>query len=192
MRSVTTNLSRVAVDVAMARPHPSSSCRPCRRRAAGSPVRVALFSNTSWTRRSTRCSTPPGRPRPHYRALVEELLAASPEELRQRQLEADRAFLTQGITFTVYGDEQGTERIFPVRSAAADRHGARVGDARARPDAAADRHQPVPARTSTTRAASSPRASCRAISSTAAATTAARCAACASTATSTSRSPAPI
>ena len=51
--------------------------------------------------------------RPHYRALIEELLVASPEELRQRQLEADRAFLTQGITFTVYGDAQGTERIFP-------------------------------------------------------------------------------
>ena len=31
----------------------------------------------------------------------------------KRQLEADRAFLTQGITFTVYGDDQGTERIFP-------------------------------------------------------------------------------
>jgi uncharacterized circularly permuted ATP-grasp superfamily protein len=53
------------------------------------------------------------RPRPHYRALIEELLVASPEQLRQRQLEADRAFLTQGITFTVYGDDQGTERIFP-------------------------------------------------------------------------------
>jgi uncharacterized circularly permuted ATP-grasp superfamily protein len=53
------------------------------------------------------------RARPHYRALIEELLVASPEELRQRQLEADRAFLTQGITFTVYGDDQGTERIFP-------------------------------------------------------------------------------
>jgi uncharacterized circularly permuted ATP-grasp superfamily protein len=51
--------------------------------------------------------------RPHYRALIEELLVTAPEELRQRQLEADRAFLTQGITFTVYGDDQGTERIFP-------------------------------------------------------------------------------
>ena len=51
--------------------------------------------------------------RAHYRPLVEELLVASPDELRQRQLEADRAFLTQGITFTVYGDDQGTERIFP-------------------------------------------------------------------------------
>jgi uncharacterized circularly permuted ATP-grasp superfamily protein len=53
------------------------------------------------------------RPHPHYRALVDELLDVEPDELRRRQLEADRAFLTQGITFTVYGDEQGTERIFP-------------------------------------------------------------------------------
>ena len=53
------------------------------------------------------------RARAHYRPLIEELLIASPDELRQRQLEADRAFLTQGITFTVYGDDQGTERIFP-------------------------------------------------------------------------------
>jgi uncharacterized circularly permuted ATP-grasp superfamily protein len=53
------------------------------------------------------------RARPHYRPLIEELQVASTEELRQRQLEADRAFLTQGITFTVYGDDQGTERIFP-------------------------------------------------------------------------------
>ena len=45
--------------------------------------------------------------------LLEELVSVSLPELRQRQMEADRAFLTQGITFTVYGDEQGTERIFP-------------------------------------------------------------------------------
>ncbi len=54
-----------------------------------------------------------GRPRPHYHALLEELASVTPEELQRRQLDADRAFLTQGITFTVYGDEQGTERIFP-------------------------------------------------------------------------------
>src|SRR5262245_24801488 len=53
------------------------------------------------------------RARGHYRALLEELVSASLDELRGRQVEADRAFLTQGITFTVYGDEQGTERIFP-------------------------------------------------------------------------------
>jgi uncharacterized circularly permuted ATP-grasp superfamily protein len=54
-----------------------------------------------------------GRARPQYAALLEELATVAPDELRRRQLDADRAFLTQGITFTVYGDEQGTERIFP-------------------------------------------------------------------------------
>jgi uncharacterized circularly permuted ATP-grasp superfamily protein len=54
-----------------------------------------------------------GRPRTPCRPLFEDLRAASHSELRQRQLEADKAFLTQGITFTVYGDEEGTERIFP-------------------------------------------------------------------------------
>ena len=54
-----------------------------------------------------------GRPRSYCRPLFEDLRAASHAELRQRQLEADKAFLTQGITFTVYGDEEGTERIFP-------------------------------------------------------------------------------
>src|SRR6187549_883254 len=56
---------------------------------------------------------PIGAPREHYRALIEELLAASPTDLRRHQVEADKAFLAQGITFTVYGDDQGTERIFP-------------------------------------------------------------------------------
>jgi uncharacterized circularly permuted ATP-grasp superfamily protein len=54
-----------------------------------------------------------GESRPHCRILLEDLLAASTAELHQRQIEADRAFLTQGITFTVYGDNEGTERIFP-------------------------------------------------------------------------------
>ena len=35
------------------------------------------------------------------------------DELRRRQQVADLSFLHQGITFTVYGREEGTERIFP-------------------------------------------------------------------------------
>ena len=54
-----------------------------------------------------------GRARMHCNALFDELRAASHTDLGQRQMEADKAFLTQGITFTVYGDNQGTERIFP-------------------------------------------------------------------------------
>jgi uncharacterized circularly permuted ATP-grasp superfamily protein len=52
-------------------------------------------------------------PRPQCQALYKDLLAASVPELRDHQSEAEKTFLTQGITFTVYGDTQGTERIFP-------------------------------------------------------------------------------
>src|SRR5882757_3742181 len=55
----------------------------------------------------------PGKPRPHYQALFRTLLELPPEELRKSQQAADLSFLHQGITFTVYGNEQGTERVFP-------------------------------------------------------------------------------
>jgi uncharacterized circularly permuted ATP-grasp superfamily protein len=48
-----------------------------------------------------------------YAALHRRLLELSSAALRRRQQDADSAFLQQGVTFTVYGDEQGTERIFP-------------------------------------------------------------------------------
>ncbi len=35
------------------------------------------------------------------------------EELNEKQKFVDNSFLKSGITFTVYGDEQGTEKIFP-------------------------------------------------------------------------------
>src|ERR1700704_5750062 len=73
----------------------------------------ALFSRYDIDGPYDEMFDPAGRPRPYCRPLFEDLRAASQSELRQRQLEADKAFLTQGITFTVYGDEEGTERIFP-------------------------------------------------------------------------------
>lgn len=54
-----------------------------------------------------------GEPRPHYRLLYQRLLELTASDLQQRQRYADLTFLNQGITFTVYGDEEGTERIFP-------------------------------------------------------------------------------
>ena len=51
--------------------------------------------------------------RPHYRALAETLAALPNDELQRRKQSADLSFLTQGITFTVYGRDEGTERIFP-------------------------------------------------------------------------------
>jgi uncharacterized circularly permuted ATP-grasp superfamily protein len=55
----------------------------------------------------------PGRARPHYQALFSRLQSVDPQEMRRRQSTADLAFLHQGITFTVYGQDEGTERIFP-------------------------------------------------------------------------------
>lgn len=54
-----------------------------------------------------------GDVRPHYRSLQEELAGLSREGFEQRRREADIQFLYQGITFTVYSQEEGTERIFP-------------------------------------------------------------------------------
>jgi uncharacterized circularly permuted ATP-grasp superfamily protein len=52
-------------------------------------------------------------PRSHYQALFRTLLQLPGEQLRKSQQAADLSFLHQGITFTVYGNEQGTERVFP-------------------------------------------------------------------------------
>ena len=45
--------------------------------------------------------------------LYQGILNLEAGELRRRQQIADLSFLHQGITFTVYGREEGTERIFP-------------------------------------------------------------------------------
>src|SRR5882724_6053224 len=55
----------------------------------------------------------PGVPRAHYQGLFRTLLELPGEELKKSQQAADLSFLHQGITFTVYGNEQGTERVFP-------------------------------------------------------------------------------
>jgi uncharacterized circularly permuted ATP-grasp superfamily protein len=54
-----------------------------------------------------------GEPRPHYHELYKALLDLPGDELRRRKQASDLTFLHQGITFTVYGREEGTERIFP-------------------------------------------------------------------------------
>jgi uncharacterized circularly permuted ATP-grasp superfamily protein len=54
-----------------------------------------------------------GRVRPHYRQLWQRLQRLNPREFDRRREATDASFLRQGITFTVYSDERGTERIFP-------------------------------------------------------------------------------
>ncbi len=54
-----------------------------------------------------------GTPRPHYQHLIDRLHELTPEEFNQKREAVDLAFLQQGITFTVYGEESSTERVFP-------------------------------------------------------------------------------
>ena len=54
-----------------------------------------------------------GRVRPPARRAVELLEAIGPREFRARQKLADSTFLKSGITFSVYSDDRGSERIFP-------------------------------------------------------------------------------
>ena len=54
-----------------------------------------------------------GSVRSHYRSTYERFLKLSREEFERKREGVDLAFLRQGVTFTVYSDEEGTERIFP-------------------------------------------------------------------------------
>uniref|UniRef100_A0ACD5GTH1 Uncharacterized protein n=1 Tax=Desertifilum tharense IPPAS B-1220 TaxID=1781255 RepID=A0ACD5GTH1_9CYAN len=53
------------------------------------------------------------QPRPQAAPLIERINALSEGELLQRQQAAQIALFKLGVTFNVYGDTQGTERIFP-------------------------------------------------------------------------------
>lgn len=56
---------------------------------------------------------PNGTPRQGAERLIERINSLPPGELRARQQSIESALLRMGITFTVYGDEAGTEKIFP-------------------------------------------------------------------------------
>jgi uncharacterized circularly permuted ATP-grasp superfamily protein len=54
-----------------------------------------------------------GTPRSHYRSLVTILESFTHEEIDRRERLQKLALVDQGITFTVYGEKEGIERIFP-------------------------------------------------------------------------------
>ena len=151
----------------------------------------ALFSSYDLDVAYDEMFEPTGRARPHCGRSSKTCAPRRTPSSGQRQLEADKAFLTQGITFTVYGDDEGTERIFPF-------------DLLPRIITAPEWRTLERGLTQRLTAinlflkdvyhegASSRKASCRASWCRAAGTTAARCAASTCTATSTCRSRAPI
>ena len=52
-------------------------------------------------------------PRAFAQPLIERLQSLPKNEIKRRQAAAEAALLELGITFTVYGEKKGTERIFP-------------------------------------------------------------------------------
>src|SRR4249919_4019445 len=58
-------------------------------------------------------SAPDGAVRSHYLAFADWLQRTDSERIAQKREEAERAFHRVGITFAVYGEESGTERLIP-------------------------------------------------------------------------------
>src|SRR5215831_8390980 len=54
-----------------------------------------------------------GSPRSCARLLYERITSVGDAELRRCQNAAEQALFRMGITFNVYGDQAGTEKIFP-------------------------------------------------------------------------------
>src|SRR5678815_448160 len=54
-----------------------------------------------------------GKPRPEARLLLETIESLDDGHLLRSQRSAERLLLQMGITFNVYGDSAGTEKIFP-------------------------------------------------------------------------------
>src|SRR5208282_3885968 len=55
----------------------------------------------------------PGNPRPHYAAVAGRLRDLGRDAFAHRVRMADISFRNQGITFNVYKDGRGVEKIFP-------------------------------------------------------------------------------
>ena len=54
-----------------------------------------------------------GRPRPEFHRLVDRINSLRPGDFERRQRAAERNLMHMGITFNVYGDNRGQERILP-------------------------------------------------------------------------------
>jgi uncharacterized circularly permuted ATP-grasp superfamily protein len=74
---------------------------------------ASLFSNYATDHFYDEVFDDPANARGHYERVLKSIGPLKPSDYAFRQKTADTAFLRQGVTFTVYGDAEGTERIFP-------------------------------------------------------------------------------
>jgi uncharacterized circularly permuted ATP-grasp superfamily protein len=56
---------------------------------------------------------PDGEARPDFRRVIELLAVRTPDDFARAQSLAELALLNQGVTFSVYADQRGAEKIFP-------------------------------------------------------------------------------
>ena len=54
-----------------------------------------------------------GTVRPHYLPVLQHFQEISEKEYNNKQTAVELSFMRGGVTFTVYSDSEGTERIFP-------------------------------------------------------------------------------
>ena len=57
--------------------------------------------------------TADGEVRPHYARFRDLFQSLAPREFDEKRQSVDLAFMRQGVTFNVYGDSAGAEKIFP-------------------------------------------------------------------------------
>jgi uncharacterized circularly permuted ATP-grasp superfamily protein len=56
----------------------------------------------------------PGRPRPYYQALHRRLQSLTADDFRRRKAMTDLSMRQDGVGFTVYRQEEGIERVWPM------------------------------------------------------------------------------
>ena len=96
------------------------------------------------------------RPRPHYRGLLPPPARPSAGgEFRRRKAMTDLSMLQDGVGFTVYRQEEGIERVWPMDPVPRIIPADEWDHIETRAGAAAHGAEPVPARTSTTISSSS-------------------------------------
>ena len=77
------------------------------------PMSEAVAEKTISERAFNEMLDEGGQVRPHYRAFAQWLAAQPPQAMAARRLEADLNFRRIGITFSMAGDADGTERLIP-------------------------------------------------------------------------------
>ncbi len=82
--------------------------------AAEREASTGLFDDYAFGAAYDEMFAGPRAPRPHYRDLFRRLRKIDSEEFRRRKAMTDLSMLQDGVGFTVYRQEEGIERVWPM------------------------------------------------------------------------------